>query len=206
MVVRFGCLYVVLGGGAVRLVLVVQLHSLELDVLGVFVAVLQVHRSRWDNLDVGSQDVLGGGEFLCGLGSLGADAGLEDGEVGELHGVAVEADLSDASHHVVQQTDDLALRVRAVVSAHVFGDAFEVDDVGVDGAGVELALGVVVRLALVNCVLNHVFLCVYWLDILVMPQSYGFCPSDAIVVLRGVKSCPLALAKLRFASELGVLN
>lgn len=161
MVVRFGCLYVVLGGGAVRLVLVVQLHSLELDVLGVFVAVLQVHRSRWDNLDVGSQDVLGGGELLCGLGSLGADAGLEDGEVRELHGVAVEADLADASHHVVQQTDDLTFRVRAVVSAHVFGDAFEVDDVGVDGAGVELALGVVVRLALVNCVLNHVFLCVF---------------------------------------------
>ena len=161
MVVRFGCLYVVLGGGAVRLVLVVQLHSLELDVLGVFVAVFQVHRPCRDNLDVGSQDVLGGSELLCGLGSLGADAGLEDGEVGELHGVAVEADLADASHHVVQQTDDLTFRVRAVVSAHVFGDAFEVDDVGVDGAGVELALGVVVRLALVNCVLNHVFLCVF---------------------------------------------
>lgn len=154
-------LYVVLCVRVVRLVLVVQLHSLELHVASVVVAVLQVHRSRWDNLDVGSQDVLGGGEFLCGLGSLGADAGLEDGEVGELHGVAVETDLSDASHHVVQQTDDLALRVRAVVSAHVFGDAFEVDDVGVDGAGVELALGVVVRLALVNCVLNHVFLCVF---------------------------------------------
>ena len=184
-------LYVVLCVRVVCLVLVVQLHSLELHVASVVVAVLQVHCSRGDNLDVGSQDVLGGGEFLCGLGSLGADAGLEDGEVGELHGVAVETDLSDASHHVVQQTDDLALRVRAVVSAHVFGDAFEVDDVGVDGAGVELALGVVVRLALVNCVLNHVFsVCVYWLDILVMPQSYGFCPSDAIVVLRGVKSCP----------------
>ena len=154
-------LYVVLGGGAVRLVLVVQLHSLELHVASVVVAVLQVHRSRGDDLDVGSQDVLGGSEVLCGLGSLGADAGLEDGEVGELHGVAVETDLSDASHHVVQQTDDLALRVRAVVSAHVFGDAFEVDDVGVDGAGVELALGVVVRLALVNCVLNHVFSCVF---------------------------------------------
>ena len=154
-------LYVVLCVRVVCLVLVVQLHSLELHVASVVVAVLQVHRSRWDNLDVGSQDVLGGGEFLCGLGSLGADAGLEDGEVGELHGVAVETDLSDASHHVVQQTDDLALRVGAVVSAHVFGDAFEVDDVGVDGAGVELALGVVVRLALVNCVLNHVFLCVF---------------------------------------------
>ena len=150
-------LYVVLCVRVVRLVLVVQLHSLELHVASVIVAVLQVHRSRGDDLDVGSQDVLGGGEFLCCLGSLGADAGLEDGEVGELHGVAVEADLSDASHHVVQQTDDLALRVRAVVSAHVFGDAFEVDDVGVDGAGVELALGVVVDLALVNCVLNHVF-------------------------------------------------
>ncbi|WP_444373498.1 hypothetical protein [Prevotella sp.] len=39
-----------------------------------------------------------------------------------------------------------------------------------------------------------------------MPQSYGFCPSDAIVVPHGVQSCPLALAKLRCASELGVLN
>lgn len=159
--VFFMGLYVVLCVCVVSLVLVVQLHSLELHVASVVVAVLQVHRSRGDDLDVGSQDVLGGGEVLCCLGSLGADAGLEDGEVGELHGVAVEADLSDASHHVVQQTDDLALRVRAVVAAHVVGDAFEVDDVGVDGAGVELALGVVVRLALVNCVLNHVFLCVF---------------------------------------------
>ena len=40
---------------------------------------------------------------------------------------------------------------------------------------------------------------VNWLDILVMPQSYGFCPSDAIVVPHGVQSCPLRREKWRSA-------
>ena len=53
----------------------------------------QMHR-----LDVGRIEPFGG------LGRLGGQSGGEDGEVGDLHGVAVEDELADAVHHVGQHT------------------------------------------------------------------------------------------------------
>ena len=86
-------------------------------------------------------NVLRDGEVLFGVGTalLVLDADGEDGEVVDLHVLALQEQLLDAVHHVGEQTLDDALREGSVVARHVFREPCQVDGLLDHGEGKELA-------------------------------------------------------------------
>ena len=71
-------------------------------------------------------DVLGDVVGQVRLGTLRGHLDAEDGEVLDLHLVAVEAELADAGHHVLQDAVDDARGVGRVVVVHVLGELLQV--------------------------------------------------------------------------------
>ena len=61
------------------------------------------------------------------VGRFPADPHAEDGEVVQLHVLAVEQQLLDAGGHVLEDPVDRALRIRRVVLGHVFGQSARVE-------------------------------------------------------------------------------
>ena len=104
-------------------------------------------------------DVLGGVELLHGLGAGRLEAYGEDGQVGNLHGHALQGELLDALHHVGQHSVDDALREGSVVGGHVLGQVFKVVHLSGCGACIPGAgIGRIAAVVLIKLVVNHVYL------------------------------------------------
>ena len=81
-------------------------------------------------------DVLRHGEDVLAHGTaVVLDAEREDGEVGNLHVLALQQQFLDARHHVREYPFDGTLRVRCVVVRHVFGQCIQVDGLLDHGEG-----------------------------------------------------------------------
>ena len=60
------------------------------------------------------------------VGTLRGNLHREDGEVLDLHLVALQTELTDTRHHVLQDAEDDTCRVRRIVVVHVFGQLSQV--------------------------------------------------------------------------------
>ena len=128
-------------------------------------------------------DVLRGGELLRGRRTLllRLDACGEDGQPVELHGLALQHQLTDAADHVGQHALDGSPRVRSVMLRHVLGQLFNVDGLADGhGAGEPLAVGHAVRILVLILTIKYTHNSLFFIVLDSVATSYIGWPPPAL--------------------------